>query len=73
MNRYQKIIACVIRTFAVALLLYGIALTLVSCLLGGMMWRLGLFSNLPNFIVGLVLFVAAIPLAKLITLGIRDD
>lgn len=73
MNRYQKVITCVIRFLSVALLLYSAGVTLVARLVSAQIWKLSLFTTVPMFVVGLLLFLGAIPLSKLITLGIRED
>ena len=68
----QKVITCVIRFFSVALLLYSTVLTLVVLLTSGSLWVISLVATGPMFISGLLLFLAAIPLSRLITWGIRD-
>lgn len=73
MNRYQKVITCVIRFLSVALLLYSAGVTLVARLLSAQIWKLSLLTTVPMFVLGLLLFLGAIPLSKLITLGIRED
>ena len=73
MNIYQKVIACVIRFAAVALAIYAFCVTLVSLLMAGRLGVLSLLATIPLIVLGAVLFYAAIPLAKFITIGIKDD
>lgn len=73
MIRYQKYTACVIRFISVALAVYGIGATLVALILMGKLWMLILHATLPLIVSGIILFLLAIPLAKLITIGINDD
>ena len=73
MNTYQKVIVCIIRSVAVGLLLYSIAGISVALLIARSMWRLSLIGGLPLLASGLLLFFLAVPLAKLITSGIRDE
>ena len=72
MNTYHKVIICIFRFIGVLLLGYG-AMTLV---LGAFMMRnmagMALFASLPLLGLGLVSYFAAIPLAKIITIGIDD-
>jgi hypothetical protein len=73
MNRYQKVIVCVIRSLAVGLLLYSLAALTIALMFQGPMLKLGLIGGLPRLAAGLLLFMIAVPLAKLITIGIRDE
>lgn len=73
MNRYQKVITCIIRLISVALLFYSMSVTLAAMMLSAQLWKLSLMATGPTVVVGLLLFVMAIPISKLITLGIRDD
>jgi hypothetical protein len=73
MNTYQKVIVCIIRSVAVGLLLYSIAGISVALLIVRSMWRLSLIGGLPLLASGLLLYLLAVPLAKLITSGIRDE
>lgn len=73
MNRYQKVVVCILRFLSVGLLLYSIAAISIALVIARAMWRLSLIGGLPVLIAGLILFFAAVPLAKLITMGIRDE
>lgn len=73
MNRYQKVITCVIRFGAVSLVFYAVFITAIARIMSGPMWRISLVSTVPMLVSGVLLFALAIPLAKLIALGIRDD
>ena len=73
MNRYQKVITCIIRLISVALLFYSMSVTLVAMMMSAQLWKLSLLPTGPTVVVRLLLFVMAIPISKLITLGIRDD
>jgi hypothetical protein len=72
MNRYQNVIACIIRFIAVGLTLYSLISITTVLLVARQMWRFGVMASIPLGIGGIILFVIAIPLAKLITLGIAD-
>mgnify|MGYP001597465552 CR=1 FL=1 len=73
MNRYQKIVVIVIRCGAVALFLQSIGAVLVHRFMLDAVWTLSIFSVLPNLVGGVVLFILALPLARLITWGIEDE
>jgi len=73
MNTYQKVIVCIIRCAAVGLLLYSIAAISMTLIIARAMWRLSLLGGLPVMASGVLLFFVAVPLAKLITIGIRDE
>ncbi len=73
MNTYQKVIVCIIRSVSVGLLLYSVAGVMIALLIARAMWRFSLFGALPLMASGLFLFYLAVPLAKLITIGIREE
>ena len=73
MNRYQKVIACLIRIVSVALPLQSLLGIGFASLMPRHMVKIALLGAVPSIVMGLLLFFMAIPLARLITWGIDDD
>ena len=73
MNHYQKVIVCIIRTLSVGLMLHAITGISMAMIMLQARWTLSLIGAVPLMVTALLLFPLAVPLARLITLGIRDD
>ena len=68
MTKYQKVAALVLRLAALAIVIYSIFAAIMSIsMMPAMLWIL-----LPMLIGGVILFKAAIPLAKIVASGIDD-
>jgi hypothetical protein len=72
MNRYQKIFVCVFRSIGIVLLGYAsVALITASLMMRGIL-GMALVGSLPILAAGLVCYLAAVPLARIITIGIDE-
>jgi len=72
MNPYQKVLVCIFRTIGVLGLGYILITGGTAALMMREMRGVGLMMLLPSAGIMLAFIFGAVPLAKLITLGIED-
>jgi hypothetical protein len=71
MNHYQKVLACIFRSIGILVFGYLLITVIVLSVVMGGMWNL--VGVLPMAVIAAVLFFAAVPIAKLVTIGIAED
>jgi hypothetical protein len=72
MNRYQKVLVCIFRTLGIILLGYtSVSLLIATVMMTGMA-GMAVWACLPILGLGLVSYFAAVPFAKIITIGIEE-
>ena len=73
MNRYQKVLVCIFRSIGIFVLFYLLVLMVTYAITLPSMLSLFWKYMMPFGIPAIILTFAAIPLAKLVTIGISDD
>ncbi|TSJ78612.1 hypothetical protein [Rariglobus hedericola] len=72
MKRYQKVLVCIFRSIGILLLGYGAVALLITALMMSGMAGMALGAFLPILAAGAVSYFAAVPVAKIITIGIDE-
>ena len=72
MNRYQKVLICIFRTLGVVLIAYSTMLLIPVLLMMQGMLEMSLASISPYAGMGFIFYFSAVPLAKIITIGIEE-
>ncbi len=67
MNHYQKVLICIFRTLGVLVIAYTTMMIIPALQVG-----MGLVPIIPFLGMGIILYMAAVPLAKIITIGLKE-
>ena len=73
MNTYQKVIVCVFRSIGLLGFGYMLVSLGVTAFMMPDMLRMSLPMMLPLLVPSLVLAISAVPLAKLVTIGLENE